>query len=77
MARMQGTLPTTHIVESGDTLFDLAEAYYGDSNQWQQISDANNNLAPESLIAGQEVNIPVCKIAPMSGRVYPVRRNLT
>ena len=33
MARKQGNPPTTHTVEAGDTLFDIAQAYYGDGNQ--------------------------------------------
>jgi nucleoid-associated protein YgaU len=33
MARKQGNPPTTHTVEAGDILYDMAQAYYGDGNQ--------------------------------------------
>ncbi|GAX42880.1 hypothetical protein NIES4075_38850 [Tolypothrix sp. NIES-4075] len=58
MARKQGNPPTTHTVEAGDTLFDIAQAYYGDGNQWQKISAANGNIQPQSLQIGQQLQIP-------------------
>ncbi|MEQ9233658.1 LysM peptidoglycan-binding domain-containing protein [Coleofasciculus sp. E2-BRE-01] len=48
----------THTVKSGDTLFKIAEQYYGDGNQWNKIASANGNLAPESLKVGQKITIP-------------------
>ncbi|WP_414619050.1 glycoside hydrolase family 19 protein [Calothrix sp. CCY 0018] len=57
MARKQGNPPTTHTVEAGDTLFDIAQAYYGDGNQWQKISAANGNIQPQSLQIGQQLQI--------------------
>jgi predicted chitinase len=58
MARKQGDPPATHTVESGDTLFDIAQAYYGDGNQWTKISAANGNIQPQSLQIGQQLQIP-------------------
>lgn len=58
MARKQGNPPTTHTVENGDLLFDIAQAYYGDGNQWHKISDANGGVKPESLKVGQNLQIP-------------------
>ena len=48
----------TYTVQSGDTLFKIAEQFYGDGNQWQKIAQANGNLAPESLKVGQKLQIP-------------------
>jgi nucleoid-associated protein YgaU len=58
MARKQGNPPTTHTVEAGDILYDMAQAYYGDGNQWPKIAAANGNIAPESLQVGQKLTIP-------------------
>ncbi len=58
MARKQGNPPTTHTVEDRDTLFDIAQAYYGDGNQWRKIADANGGVKPESLVSGQKLQIP-------------------
>ncbi len=49
MAKKQGNPPTEHTVEAGDILYNIAQAYYGDGNQWQKIAAANGNIAPESL----------------------------
>lgn len=58
MARKQGQPPCTHIVEAGDTLFDIATTYYGDGNLWGKISTANGNIQPENLQVGQKLQIP-------------------
>lgn len=50
--------PTTYTVKEGDTLFDIAQAFYGDGNLWPQIAQANGNLKPESLQVGQTLDIP-------------------
>lgn len=59
MAVKQGNPPTVHTVEAGDTLFDIAQAYYGDGNQWSKVSAANGNIQPSSLQSGQQLQIPV------------------
>jgi len=59
MARKHGNPPTIHTVEAGDTLFDIAQAYYDDGEQWQKISVANGNVQPSSLQVGQQLQIPV------------------
>jgi nucleoid-associated protein YgaU len=58
MARKQGNPPTTHTVEAGDILFDIAQVYYGDGNKWPKIAAANGNIKPESLQVGQKLLIP-------------------
>ncbi|BAY91283.1 MULTISPECIES: glycoside hydrolase family 19 protein [unclassified Tolypothrix] len=70
MARKQGNPPTTHTVEAGDTLFDIAQAYYGDGNQWPKISAANGNIQPQSLQIGQQLQIlAVDSPSPNTGNV--------
>lgn len=47
-----------HVVEKGDTLWDLAEKYLGAGTDWRKISDANGNPKPRHLIVGKELVIP-------------------
>ncbi|MBE9224894.1 LysM peptidoglycan-binding domain-containing protein [Phormidium sp. LEGE 05292] len=58
MANKQGNPPTTHTVEKDDILFDIAQVYYGDGNQWPKISSANGGVKPEDLKVGQKLQIP-------------------
>ena len=60
MVTAQGTPPCTYTVQSGDTLFDIAQAYYGDGSQYQKIVDANKdqNVTPSTLMAGTTISIP-------------------
>ncbi len=46
----------TYTVQSGDTLIDIAEEFYGEASKWTLIRDANNLDAP--LQVGQEIVIP-------------------
>ncbi|MHC5771824.1 MAG: glycoside hydrolase family 19 protein, partial [Nostoc sp.] len=57
MTRKQGNPTTVHTVETGDTLFDIAQVYYSDGNQWTKISADNGNIAPESLQVGQQLQV--------------------
>ena len=69
MVRKQGTPPTIHTVETGDTLFDIAQVYFDDGNQWPKISAANGNIQPSGLQLGQQLNIPATGSPPQSGSV--------
>lgn len=48
----------THTVVSGDTLWAIAEKFYGDGNKYQQIADANGIANPDLIHPGQELTIP-------------------
>ncbi len=50
----------THTVESGDTLWAIAEKYYGDGNQYPKIFGANRDQLdnPDLIHPGQELKIP-------------------
>ncbi|MCY4520709.1 MAG: LysM peptidoglycan-binding domain-containing protein [Caldilineaceae bacterium] len=50
--------PQTHIVVSGDSLWNLASRYLGDGNLWPQIVAANPNSEDGLLVIGQEIQIP-------------------
>lgn len=49
-----------HLVKRGDTLFALARSYYGDSNNWELIYNANRNVigSNKQLISGLYIKIP-------------------
>jgi len=59
MSVKQGNAPTDFTVVNGDTLFEIAKAYYGKGDQWKKIAEANGNLKPETLKVGQKIHIPV------------------
>ncbi|MDD4101640.1 MAG: LysM peptidoglycan-binding domain-containing protein [Kiritimatiellae bacterium] len=50
----------TYVVQPGDTLFRVAEKYYGDANLWKRIREANRTrIDPDGRIrAGQIIIIP-------------------
>lgn len=62
-------LPGKYTVKDGDTLFLIAEKYYGDGSQFSEIMKANN-LTDENLITtGQVLDIP--KLAQASESPTP------
>jgi len=50
----------TYVVQPGDTLFRVAEKYYGDATQWKKIREANRTrIDPDGRIrAGQIIVVP-------------------
>jgi nucleoid-associated protein YgaU len=48
----------TYTVHPGDTLINLAAAFYGDASQWRTIATANRIGNPRLITAGQVLAIP-------------------
>ncbi|OBK17981.1 LysM peptidoglycan-binding domain-containing protein [Mycobacterium asiaticum] len=48
----------TYTVESGDTLWAIAERFYGDGSKYQVIADASGIPNPDLIYPGQVVTIP-------------------
>jgi nucleoid-associated protein YgaU len=48
----------TYTVESGDTLWAIAERFYGDGNKYQMIADASGVSNPDLIQPGQVLTIP-------------------
>lgn len=51
-------LPGKYTVKEGDTLFSLADKYYQDGYKYTEIVKANNIVNPDSIEAGQVLEIP-------------------
>lgn len=48
----------TYTVEPGDTLWVIAERFYGDGNRYQEIADASGIDNPDAINPGQVLTIP-------------------
>jgi nucleoid-associated protein YgaU len=48
----------TYTVVSGDTLSAIAQRFYGDGSEYQQIADANGIANPDLIHPGQVLTIP-------------------
>lgn len=54
-------VPSRYTVQSGDTLWGIAQKLYGNGNQWQKIYNANKSRIgnnPDALQPGQVLRIP-------------------
>jgi nucleoid-associated protein YgaU len=49
---------TMYVVKSGDNLSNISKNFYGNSNQYQKIAQANNIENPDKIKVGQELKIP-------------------
>jgi nucleoid-associated protein YgaU len=49
---------TTHTVAQGETLWSIAEKYYGSGFNWTDISKANNLENPGAIEVGQKLTLP-------------------
>ncbi len=47
-----------HIVKPGDTLYGIAEQYYGKGELWTFIARSNPEINPRKLLVGQKIVIP-------------------
>ncbi len=57
--RVEVREPIIHTVKSGDSLYKIAEKYYGDGNYWRAILKANPEIRnPDHLMIGQKLLIP-------------------
>lgn len=51
-------LPGKYTIKEGDTLFSIADKYYGDGYKYEEIAKANNIPDVDSLQTGQEITVP-------------------
>lgn len=53
-----GELPTTYTVQSGDTGSSISDQFYGSTDGWAQIAEANDIDPSAPLRVGVELEIP-------------------
>jgi len=63
----QLTLPATHTVGPGESLWTIAQTYYRDGYKWVDIAQANNLERPDFLEVGQTLTVPV--VATAEGQI--------
>lgn len=68
---MPENLPKSHTVAKGDSLWKIAEKYYGSGYNWVDIAKANNYVPEKSNLAlGQELQLPnVAVRVPKNGKL--------
>jgi nucleoid-associated protein YgaU len=49
---------TMYVVKSGDNLSNISKSFYGNSNEYTKIAQANNISNPDKIRVGQELKIP-------------------
>ncbi|MEU5429427.1 LysM peptidoglycan-binding domain-containing protein [Streptomyces olivoreticuli] len=52
------TEPRTYTIEPGDTLWAIAERFYGDGDRYQEIAHASGIADPDVIDVGQVLTIP-------------------
>jgi nucleoid-associated protein YgaU len=52
--------PETYVVQDGDTLYRIAQRFYGNIKAWQKIRDANKTIISNDgrVRAGQKIRLP-------------------
>jgi nucleoid-associated protein YgaU len=64
-ATASASLPATHVVQSGETLWSIAESTIGSGYNWIDIAKENKLTDPNDISAGEKLTIPnVTKIVP-------------
>ena len=58
--KAQGSRPQMYTVKAGDTLSKISKQFYGDSNDYMRIFNANKDKLkdPDHIQVGQELKIP-------------------
>lgn len=67
----KANLPGKYTVKEGDTLFTIAQKYYGEGSKYSEIIK-DNKLSGESIEVGQELNIPKLETATAEASASPV-----
>jgi len=49
---------TMYVVKSGDNLSNISKSFYGSSNEYTKIAQANNISNPDKIQPGQKIKIP-------------------
>lgn len=61
-------LPGKYTVKEGDTLFEIAQNYYGDGYQYDKLAEVNKLTNPNFLATGQVLEIPKLDISDQNNQ---------
>ena len=53
-----GARTVEYIVQEDDSLWTIADQWFGDATRWQEIADANPAINPDRLRVGQKIQLP-------------------
>ena len=79
-------LPTLHLVQKGESLWEIAEKYFGSGYNWVDIAEENSLANPNMIEAEQQLAIPKAAVIkpettqdltfgpPISGDAYQVQK---
>ena len=70
-------LPGKYTIKEGDTLFSIAQKYYGDGYKYTNIASANNLTDPNAIEKGQVITIPTLDSQPVIETVEATMENQT
>jgi 5'-nucleotidase / UDP-sugar diphosphatase len=49
---------TRYTVKKGESLWTIAQSHYGNGNKWKAIANANPQINPNKIQAGQTITLP-------------------
>ena len=67
--------PVTYVVQSGDTLWDIAQKFYRNPFKYRVIAEANHLANPSTIVPGQKLIIPGVSPPPAGSRLVAVEDN--
>ncbi|GEM_PF-2589178 len=55
----KGTVTVRYLVKPGDSMWRIAEIFYGSGVEWNKVAAANPGVSPGHILIGQMLNVPV------------------
>ena len=68
---------TDYVVREDDSLWTIADNWFGEAGRWQEIADANPQVNPDRLRVGQRLRLPAKTSAVALNRAAAIERPTT